>query len=278
MRQPSVNQSQPHGFAGIAEMVSVIDIQALRSRTEEGNHVPDRQAHSRLSVVGDQSKSQARSQSRSSASARAPASPGPVASKGPATATVPIMRDKGPMKKLVGIAALVGIVIVMANLSSSQSSSSQMDGPVDTGPPMVSTTDFPSGITSDGNTENVAVSQEAPSAASDAYTAENQAALRLGNSTDPASVFESKPFAGAGNVLESSQIRYCLAEDIRIQGAEKVLDKYDPTQIDKYNAMIDDYNLRCSNFRYRSGTLERIQAEVSARRSELAADGAARLK
>lgn len=70
------------------------------------------------------------------------------------------------------------------------------------------------------------------------------------------------PPVGNGLVLTSDQIRYCVYEDRRIKGAEKSINNYNQWSVDTFNAMVDDYNSRCSHFRYRQGALTPIQGEA----------------
>jgi hypothetical protein len=94
---------------------------------------------------------------------------------------------------------------------------------------------------------------------------------------DPGIGAESKPPVGTGRALTMSQIRYCVAEDVRIEGANQATDETSQSQIDQFNAMVEDYNLRCSNFRYRAGQLESAQREANRNRAQLRAEGAARI-
>lgn len=87
---------------------------------------------------------------------------------------------------------------------------------------------------------------------------------------------EEMPGAGSGNVLGASQIRYCLAEDIRLTAAKQVVNEYSSNDVDRFNAMVADYNSRCSNFRYRKGTLESARSEVEKFRTDLLAQGSGR--
>ena len=87
---------------------------------------------------------------------------------------------------------------------------------------------------------------------------------------------EEMPGAGSGNVLGASQIRYCLAEDIRLTAAKQVVNEYNSNDVDRFNAMVADYNSRCSNFRYRRGALESARSEVEKYRTNLLAQGTAR--
>lgn len=84
---------------------------------------------------------------------------------------------------------------------------------------------------------------------------------------------EEIPPVGEGNVLSVPQIRYCTAQSIRIDAAREILDRYDDSQITRFNQLIDDYNDRCSNFRYRRGALETARTEVEHFRAEYMAQG-----
>jgi hypothetical protein len=84
---------------------------------------------------------------------------------------------------------------------------------------------------------------------------------------------EDRPTVGQGLVLTTSQITYCLAEDIRLEGSRSVIDNYSDAQVNRFNVLVDDYNSRCSNFRYRSGALESARRAVDPFRSEFLADG-----
>ncbi|MDS4055327.1 MAG: hypothetical protein RKR04_09785, partial [Candidatus Accumulibacter sp.] len=53
---------------------------------------------------------------------------------------------------------------------------------------------------------------------------------------------ESKPPVGQDLVFSTAQIRYCLAEDIRMDGAKSAVDNYIDSDVDRFNAMVADYN------------------------------------
>jgi hypothetical protein len=89
---------------------------------------------------------------------------------------------------------------------------------------------------------------------------------------------EELPPTGTGTTLSLNQIRYCLAEDIRIDGARSSVNQHLSTDVSRFNSMVADYNSRCGSFRYRSGTLESVRSEVDARRDRLRAEGARRFK
>lgn len=84
---------------------------------------------------------------------------------------------------------------------------------------------------------------------------------------------ESMPPVGQDLVFSTAQIRYCLAEDIRMESAKSALNNYIESDVDRFNAMVADYNSRCGSFRYRSGALESARRDIEPYRSQLQAEG-----
>lgn len=84
---------------------------------------------------------------------------------------------------------------------------------------------------------------------------------------------ETRPPVGQDLVFSTAQIRYCLAEDIRMDAAKAVLNNYSDSDVDRFNAMVADYNSRCGSFRYRSGALESARRDVEPYRGQLQAEG-----
>lgn len=89
----------------------------------------------------------------------------------------------------------------------------------------------------------------------------------------PSRPTEETPPVGSGSVLTAPQIRYCTAENIRLDAANEVVNQYNDSDIDRFNALVADYNSRCSNFRYRKGALESARSEVERFRSDYVAQG-----
>jgi hypothetical protein len=87
---------------------------------------------------------------------------------------------------------------------------------------------------------------------------------------------EQVPPIGSGSALSATQIKYCLAEQIRLDGARSILNQQSATTVDRFNAMIDDYNNRCSGYRYKRSDYQRVQSEVERDRGGLLAAGRAR--
>ena len=94
----------------------------------------------------------------------------------------------------------------------------------------------------------------------------------------PARLTEEMPPVGTNNVLGNAQLRYCLSEDIRLGAAKSTVNGYNEPDVDRFNSMVTDYNIRCGQFRYRRGLLESVRAEVEANRSSLEVQGRARFQ
>ena len=90
---------------------------------------------------------------------------------------------------------------------------------------------------------------------------------------EPARPAESQPPVGQNTVLSTAQIRYCLAEDIRMDGAKAAVNNYNDSDVDRFNAMVADYNSRCGSYRYRRGALESARGDIEPYRSQLQAEG-----
>jgi len=87
---------------------------------------------------------------------------------------------------------------------------------------------------------------------------------------------EERPPVGKGLLFNRSQIRYCLSEKIRISAWQSQVDEYSETSVNAFNDAVNDYNSRCSNFRYRSGAVESVQSELNAVHHALRLEGMAR--
>lgn len=81
---------------------------------------------------------------------------------------------------------------------------------------------------------------------------------------------EAMPPVGRGRTLSTPEIRYCVFQSERLNILyDLALSNY---EIGRYNRLVDDYNSRCSDFRYRAGALRPVEDQVAARRSQLQAD------
>src|SRR5205814_9452953 len=62
-------------------------------------------------------------------------------------------------------------------------------------------------------------------------------------------ISEEKPSVGTTNLLTREQIRYCLSEGIRIDGARPLVDEHATVEVRWFNEAVSDYNSRCGRFR-----------------------------
>ncbi len=85
----------------------------------------------------------------------------------------------------------------------------------------------------------------------------------------PQALSEERPPVGYGLEHSVGQIRYCLAEKIRISAAEPVVNGYNSAQVDRFNAMVSDYNSRCGQYRYLDSSMNLARSDVEAHRAEL---------
>ena len=81
------------------------------------------------------------------------------------------------------------------------------------------------------------------------------------------------PPISSGNVYSVAEIRYCLALKQQVEGAQPVVDTYDQGQVDRFNAMVDDYNGRCHNFLYHTGDLEQAKRDMAPFSDQFQAQG-----
>jgi hypothetical protein len=84
---------------------------------------------------------------------------------------------------------------------------------------------------------------------------------------------EEMPPVGRDLVLRSAQIRFCVAEDIRMEAAKQNLDNYNDYDVQHFNTLIANYNSRCGAFRYRSGALKMARSDIEPFRFEIEAEG-----
>lgn len=85
----------------------------------------------------------------------------------------------------------------------------------------------------------------------------------------PNSMREVKPTIGNGLTLSSDEITYCLAERLRLETINKNQDKYSSESLEPYNRYVDDYNSRCSDFRYEKYDMELAQNNVEKHKDEI---------
>lgn len=85
----------------------------------------------------------------------------------------------------------------------------------------------------------------------------------------PEPVVESLPPQGAGLLLNDSQIGYCIAQKMRLSTWRSVTQVTNSADIDRFNAQVNDYNSRCSSYRYQQGAQERVAGEMENERPRI---------
>ena len=77
------------------------------------------------------------------------------------------------------------------------------------------------------------------------------------------------PAGGANQVFSQGEIKYCLAERVRLEAMQGMLDKTRDAHITNFNFRVDDFNSRCSNYRYRETDMALARSEIDAMRGSL---------
>ena len=86
----------------------------------------------------------------------------------------------------------------------------------------------------------------------------------------------AKPSVGTNNLLAIPEIQWCIRENIRIGAMRNHIDTN--AGIDAFNQIVNDYNSRCGNYRYREGTQSQAQRNVEPYRSQIVAEAAREAK
>lgn len=85
---------------------------------------------------------------------------------------------------------------------------------------------------------------------------------------------ETIPPAGDGQrMLTRTEITYCLAQEIRMEAAAKLIDATKSKDVNIYNSMIADLNDSCGSFRYRKSDMDSATGLVVIFRSDLEEQG-----
>ncbi|MDL2226702.1 peptidoglycan-binding protein [Deltaproteobacteria bacterium OttesenSCG-928-M10] len=90
------------------------------------------------------------------------------------------------------------------------------------------------------------------------------------NSTKSAGLQYTKPSVGTNNLLSTPEIRWCVRESIRIDAMRNVVETN--TGIDDFNRIVNDYNSRCGNYRYRQGSQAQAERDVEPNRSQIVSE------
>ena len=82
---------------------------------------------------------------------------------------------------------------------------------------------------------------------------------------------ETLPAAGTGLALTRSNIRYCTFQRVRLEAARPSIQA--GAQGQRFSTAINDFNSRCSDYRYQQSDKDAVDAEVAAKRFSLESEG-----
>ncbi|TYO61479.1 tetratricopeptide repeat protein [Bradyrhizobium hipponense] len=112
-----------------------------------------------------------------------------------------------------------------------------------------------------------------PSPPSYSATTNSPTTMTRNDAFVPGDTSETMPAVGSGLSLSRSNIRYCSYQGIRLEAARSMITT--ESQRQGFNTGIDDFNSRCSNYRYRQSDKNAVDAELPGKRYALDAEGRA---
>lgn len=83
---------------------------------------------------------------------------------------------------------------------------------------------------------------------------------------------EVKPLPYGNAVFSQGNVRYCQFESARITAINTMMMNESDRVISLFNQVVDDYNSRCSNYRYYENDLTVVQRELTVGRTQISAD------
>lgn len=211
--------------------------------------------------------------------AAAPRAPAPRTTQ-TATPPTPVHRDGGAipagLKKVGGWVLGIGVLLaIKACIWGGVHAVSDSGTSSYTTPPTDQTSVYDStGSSTETSTDNMTIGDAVDSsntAVGDAAAPEDDGA-------------EAKPMPGYAG-LSLSEIRYCMAEDIRISAQKTEIDGLQYTDTDRFNRNVDgfnevvnDYNSRCSNGSIMASDRPTATSQVEAKRTQLETEGRSRVQ
>lgn len=90
---------------------------------------------------------------------------------------------------------------------------------------------------------------------------------------ETADTSETMPSVGTGLALTRANIRYCAFQRVRIEAARPLVQA--GVQGQRFSTVVDDFNLRCSDYRYRQSDKDAVDAELLGKRYSLESEGRA---
>lgn len=84
-----------------------------------------------------------------------------------------------------------------------------------------------------------------------------------------APVTETRPDTLYKPILDANEIAYCLAEELRMNTVQPLINKYSHAEIVGFNTHVDDYNQRCARYEYHQSDMDSAQAYLASHRDEI---------
>jgi len=103
--------------------------------------------------------------------------------------------------------------------------------------------------------------------------APSQATVPPPQRTESFDTSETMPPVGTGLALSRANIRYCAFQRVRIEAARPLVQA--GVQGQRFSAAVDDYNSRCSDYRYRQSDKDAVDGELIGKRYSLESEGRA---
>lgn len=107
-------------------------------------------------------------------------------------------------------------------------------------------------------------------------TAESAPTVDSSQSTTSSRPYEEMPPYGTNLVLNTNQIHYCLAENIRLEASKDTANNNIESDVTSFNANVADYNKRCGEYRYLQSDLYNATSDIEPYRSVIEAEGRSR--
>lgn len=86
---------------------------------------------------------------------------------------------------------------------------------------------------------------------------------------------ETAPPPNISRALTAPELRYCTFQNARLDHLRSMISQTSQNEINRFNALISEYNTRCGRFSYRSGALAPVEAEARRRDAEFQRDASA---
>lgn len=190
----------------------------------------------------------------------------PASAPTPTRTAIPEAQSDGSWKRVAVIGGIAASILVLWWVGINSSSTSSYSAPVED-----------PATTEDGSEASYAAAAAAADAAAAAPApssdSTNVAPVEINPEVNYVS--EVAPPVGRGLSLSVDQIAYCMSEKVRLEAAQSAVNDTVSSQVDNFNDAVDDYNSRCSNYRYLTSDRERAQAYVDARLGQLRMEGVA---